>query len=161
MLKKYKYATKLNKIDKTIISGFEVVLDGIAKAIGSNCEVVLHSLEDPSHSVVNIVNGHITGRKVGAPLTDYAIEILDRAELLETDVIGSYYTKLDDGRLLKSITMLIRNIRVKPIGLPCINSVSILNLSTFLLDIIREFLPSKDELPRGKTVGSFPAGKQF
>ena len=132
---------RLNKEDREILRAVEVVLEGISLAFGNNCEAVLHSLEDESHSIVKIVNGHVTGRKVGSPLTDFGIEILKKAAVLETDVIGSYYNKLDDGRLLKCVTILIRNTKGKPIGFMCIN----IDLSIPLLDFLKEFFPKTDE----------------
>ena len=136
---------RLNKQDNHIIHAVEPIIEGIAKLFGSNCEVVLHSLEDLSHSVVKIVNGHVTGRKVGAPLTDLGIELLNNADSLEKDVTDSYYVKQDDGRLLKSISIQIRNSEAKPIGFVCIN----VDLSSPLLNCMKESLlpgdrPSKD-----------------
>lgn len=132
---------RVNKEDREILRALEVVLEGISLAFGNNCEAVLHSLEDESHSIVKIVNGHVTGRKVGSPLTDFGIEILKKADALEKDVIGSYYSKLDDGRALKSVTVLIRNNQGKPIGFMCIN----IDLSIPLLDFLKEFLPKTYE----------------
>ena len=45
--------------------------------MGSAYEIVLHSLEDFDHSVIAIVNGEHTGRTVGAPITDLALDMLD------------------------------------------------------------------------------------
>ena len=38
----------------------------LALQFGSGCEVVVHDLEaaDPSHSIVAIENGHVTGRRL-------------------------------------------------------------------------------------------------
>lgn len=132
---------RLNKKDEANLCALEPVVEGVAEIFGRNCEVVLHSLEDMSHSVVKIVNGHVTGRKVGSPLTDFGVELLRKADSLERDVTDSYYTKLDDGRLLKSVTMLIRNIQGKSIGFMCIN----IDLSVPLLDLLREFSPTGHE----------------
>jgi len=153
-LKKRTYINevRLNQTDKTILHALETVAEGVAKIFGCNCEVVLHSLEDLSHSVVKIVNGHVTGRRVGSPLTDFGIEMLKKAESLEQDVIGSYYSKLDDGRSLKSVTMLIRNPKGKPIGFMCIN----IDLSAPLSDFLKEFLPIGGELSREPVVEHFP-----
>ena len=53
------------------------ILAPIAKTIsatfGKNCEVVLHDFSGPQHSVIAIENGHVTGRKVGDPITDFAL----------------------------------------------------------------------------------------
>ena len=133
--------TTLNKNDKAILTALQPVLDGVGEALGSNCEVVLHSLQDMSRSVIKIVNGHVTGRKVGSPLTDFGIEILRKAGSLEKDVIGSYYSKLDDGRVLKSVTMLVRNTQGKPIGVMCIN----IDVSVPFIDFLTGFLPSGSE----------------
>ena len=37
----------------------------LAQTFGQDCEVVLHDLENPAHSVVYVANGVVTGRKVG------------------------------------------------------------------------------------------------
>jgi len=144
---------RLNKRDKANLRALEAVVEGVAEIFGRNCEVVLHSLEDMSHSVVKIVNGHVTGRKAGSPLTDFGVEVLRKADSLERDVTGSYYTKLDDGRLLKSVTMLIRNPQGKPIGFMCIN----IDLSAPLLGFLREFTPTDVEASSEKVVEHFPS----
>jgi len=131
----------LSKEDKAILRSLEAIVEGVAEVFGSSCEVVLHSLEDTSSSVVKIVNGNVTGRKVGAPLTDFLAEILRKADSLEKDVIGSYYNKLDNGRLLKSVSTLIRNTHGKPIGFICIN----IDLSAPLSDFLTGFLPVHGE----------------
>lgn len=153
-LRKRTYINKvrLNNTDKAILHALETVVEGVAEIFGSNCEVVLHSLEDLSHSVVKIVNSHVTGRKVGSPLTDFGVEILGKTDSLERDVIGSYYSKLDDGRLLKSVSMLIRNPKGKPIGFMCIN----IDLSAPLSDFLKEFLPIGGEPSLEPVVEHFP-----
>lgn len=136
--------------DKTILNSLKTVTDAVAQAFGNNCEVVLHDLEDLSRSIVRIVNGHVTGRNVGSPLTDLGIEILEKANSLETDLVGPYFSKLDDGRLLKCVTTLIRNTKGKPIGMLCIN----IDLSSPFLDFLRGFLPNGGE-PSGNSVEHF------
>lgn len=150
-MEKSNYKTKLSKEDKANFRNSEATVDGIARAFGSNCEVVLHSLEDTSHSVVKIANNKVTGRKVGSPLTDFLAEILKKADLLEEDVIGCYYNKLDDGRLLKSVSVLLRNTKGKPIGFLCIN----IDLSAPLLDFLAGFTPESHE-PSKDIIEHFP-----
>jgi len=132
---------RLSKEDKATLHSLEAIAEGVAEVFGSSCEVVLHSLEDTSSSVVKIVNGNVTGRKIGAPLTDFLAAILRKADSLEKDVIGPYYNKLDNGRLLKSVSTLIRNSHGKPIGFMCIN----IDLSAPLLDFLTGFLPVHGE----------------
>jgi predicted transcriptional regulator YheO len=126
---------KLSKRDKAILRAFEPIVEGIAKMFGSNCEVVLHSLEDLQHSIIKIENGHVTGRKVGFPLTDFAIEMLKDKSLLKSGSTDIYYNKTKDGKTLRSISIIIRNDEEKPIGFLCIN----LNLSSSLISLIKDF----------------------
>lgn len=127
--------------DRAILDSYNVVADTIAKAFGSHCEVVIHTLSNVSQSVTKIVNGHVTGRKEGSPLTDFGIEIMKKADSLESDIIGPYFIDLDDGRKLRCVTLLIRNEKAKPIGMMCIN----IDLSAPLLDFFKDFLLTRGE----------------
>ena len=133
-------AVKLNKSDLAILHSMESVVEGIAKMFGENCEVVLHSLEDPSHSIIKIANGHVTGREIGFPITNFAMEILNNESLLKNDSTDVYYTKSKGSKVIRSISIVIRNENNKPIGLLCIN----FDLSAPLYSFIREFSPSSN-----------------
>ena len=128
----------LKQKDRAILDSFNAVADTIAKAFGSHCEVVIHSLSDVSLSVTKIVNGQVTGRKEGSPLTDFGIEILKKADSLENDTVGPYFIDLDDGRKLRCVTMLIRNEKARPVGMMCIN----IDLSVPLVDFFKDLLQS-------------------
>lgn len=125
--------------DRAILDSYNVIADTIAKAFGSQCEVVIHTLSNVSQSVTKIVHGHVTGRKEGSPLTDFGIEIFKKADSLESDMVGPYFVDLGDGRKLRCATLLIRNEKAKPIGMMCIN----IDLSAPLLDFFKDFLLSK------------------
>ncbi len=132
---------KLNTPDKEILQIVYPVAGGIASLFGKNCEVVVHSLENLAQSVTSIHNGHVTGREVGSPMTDYGLGRLSEIQTSGQDDFGHYYTKLDDGRLLKSVSILIRNTKGIPIGFFCINY----DLSSPLLDFVRGFSPDTDD----------------
>lgn len=144
---------RLNQSDKELLHAFEPVVTGIAKAFGPNCETVLHSLEDPKHSCVMIENGYITGRKVGSPLTDLAIEILGKVNSIRSNIVGAYYNKTDDGRPLKSATILIRNPAGKLIGFMCIN----IDLSVPLIDFMKGYLPGVHDFAKENVSEHFPS----
>jgi len=44
-------------------------VDGLARAMGPDCEIVLHDLGHPSNSLIHIA-GSVTGRSRGAPVTN-------------------------------------------------------------------------------------------
>jgi predicted transcriptional regulator YheO len=85
--------------------------------MGEEVELVLHELSHPQDSVVAIA-GDVTGRKIGAPLTDLYQRMLLRGEV--RDCIN-YPTSTADGRRLRSSTIFIRDENGIPIGCLCIN----------------------------------------
>ena len=141
----------LSPEDRELLSSYAVVADGIGRVFGDCCEVALHSLEDPSSSVVSIVHGEITGRSVGSPLTDLALEILGRSRITNEDVIGPYFSTTESGRRLRSVTMLIRGRTGALIGFLCIN----LDLSAPLLQYMNAFAPKDTDLDHGAVSESY------
>ncbi|WP_197495413.1 PAS domain-containing protein, partial [Gallibacterium salpingitidis] len=54
----------LSDVERLILRTYEPVLDMLSNLLGSECEAVLHSLEDLQHSVIKISNSHLTGSVV-------------------------------------------------------------------------------------------------
>lgn len=98
--------------------------------------MVLHSLESFEHSVICIINGEHTGRKVGAPITDLALNMLDEISKGQEDYI-TYFSKNRKGEPLKSTTIAIRGDKGRIVGLFCINFY----MNTPLHDILQTMLP--------------------
>lgn len=89
-------------------------------ALGPDYEVALHDLTDRNRSLIAIANNHISGREIGAPLTNVALRaIMDRSYETE-DYRLHYYGTSADGKKLRSSTMFIKN-HGKLIGMLCIN----------------------------------------
>ncbi len=115
---------KLTKTDKIILDSYASMMDGLARYLGSAYEISLHSLEDYNHSVVKIMNGYHSGRSVGAPLTDLAINMLKRINdggLSEKDSYTTYSAVTQTGERLKSSTLPIIGENERVIGMLCIN----------------------------------------
>ena len=90
--------------NETILESLTFIAHGIARQFGSNCEVCIHDLKtsDPEHSIIYIINGHVTGRDIGdAPskIVLESIEALSKGDNL-TDHL-CYLTKGTGGKLLK------------------------------------------------------------
>lgn len=51
---------KLTGVDRLILKSYSSMLDGLSKYLGTGYEMVLHSLEDFSHSAINVINGYHT-----------------------------------------------------------------------------------------------------
>ncbi|MCF7914994.1 MAG: PAS domain-containing protein [Spirochaetaceae bacterium] len=114
-------ASAFAQADRELLSGVGVIAQGIARQFGEYCEVVVHSLENYENSIVALENGQVTGRSVGGPMTDFALNVLERCDQEKQDVYGVYYTGTETGKNLKSTTIVIRNLEGRPIGLLCMN----------------------------------------
>ena len=127
---------KLTKTDRQILNSYIPVLDGLANYLSSCYELVLHSLEDYDHSVICIYNGEHTGRKVGAPITDLALKMLEQIEEGHVDSLV-YFSRNAKGEPLKSTTLAIRGEGNKVIGLLCIN----MYMNVPFIDMINSYVP--------------------
>jgi predicted transcriptional regulator YheO len=105
--------------DDFLIASLRPLVRVIAKTFGSRCEVVLHDLRDLERSIIKIENGHVTGRKVGGSITDQGLKLLREAP--NDDMLLSYQSVTNDGRPLKSSSIIFRNQKRKPIAAICIN----------------------------------------
>jgi len=93
---------------------------GLAVQFGSKCEVVIHNLTDgPENTIVAIENGHITGRQVGDGASRIVMQAIHDPGTIE-DKLG-YLTRTQDGRLLRSSSVCIRDENGQPLVLFCIN----------------------------------------
>jgi len=121
---------------------FFPLVDCIADLFGSNCEVVLHDISDVEHSIVKISNGHITGRKIGNPMTDVGLEMIKKADKGLT-LLGNYNPKTKTGKLLKSNAINIRDLNNKLVGILCIN-LDVSNLAQIDQEI-QDFYKAEDK----------------
>ena len=95
---------------------------GVARQFGPNCEVVVHDLTttEEEHSIVAIENGHVTGRKLGDGPSHVVWEAL-KSDPSKLEDRLSYLTKTEDGKILKSSTMFLRDEEGKVVGIFAIN----------------------------------------
>lgn len=94
---------------------------GIAQMFGRNCEVDLHDLTgDLDHSIVLIENASVTGRKVGDGISPALAAVLRNGTDKVDDRI-SYLTQTDDGRILKSTGIFLRDAGGVPVVALTIN----------------------------------------
>lgn len=109
-------------MDKAFDQPFWVQLaKGITGHFGENCEVVIHDFtENEEHTIVYIENGHVTGRKVGDGPSHIVLESRNKKPEELKDRIN-YLTQTEDGRMLKSTTIYIRDNDGKVIGIFAIN----------------------------------------
>lgn len=126
--------------DRLILESYKNLVLGLAEYLGENSEVVLHSLENLENSVIMIAGGH-TGRKIGAPITDLALNMLREINQNEKKSYQTYFTKNKNGNKMKSSTIAIYGENNRIIGLLCIN----LNLDSSFDNFIKDFIYPKEE----------------
>ena len=112
---------KFTEEDRLILNSYINLVNGLADYLGNAYEIVLHSLENYDNSVIAIINGHLTGRTIGSPVTDLALRMLQKIEDNQGEDFVSYFGTNRTGEKLKSSTIAIRGTSQKVIGLLCMN----------------------------------------
>lgn len=135
------------------ITRLRPIVDGLAHALGNQCEIVLHDLAHPSKSLVHVA-GNLTGRRPGAPVTNLVLEALHEHGDDAPDLFN-YRTAAPDGRPLRSSTIFLRE-KDHIVGALCVN-IDVGALED-LRDLIDDALAVEDPDPQqperfGNTVG--------
>jgi len=112
---------RLTVQDRQILESYKAVVKGLGDYLGDGYELVLHSLEDLDHSAILVVNGQHSGRKVGAPITDLALSMLEVMREGRRPNGASYLTHNKNGEPLRSCTLPVCGSEGRIIGLVCIN----------------------------------------
>ena len=97
------------------------LVEFLGKALGEHCEVVLHDVSDPEHSIVAIANGHLSGRSIGGSLTDMVLKLLRQGNKEQTQYVVNYHGKGSTGHLFRSSSYFIRGDEGSIIGVLCLN----------------------------------------
>lgn len=112
---------KFSDMDRAILQTYKTLAAGLADYLGEGYEIVLHSLENLEQSVIAIFNGQHTGRRIGSPVTDLALQMLVRIEEGGQQDFISYCNRNKNGEPLKSSTIVIRGENEQAIGILCMN----------------------------------------
>lgn len=105
--------------ESKLLSG---VLDLIARHFGENVEVVLHDFSagvSSPQSLVDIRNGHVTGRKIGDCASKHGMQAV-KGEMIDGDIYNEIiYT--EKGTILRGSSYSIKDEDGKVVGSICIN----------------------------------------
>lgn len=120
---------------RPVIRHFLPLVDLLADFFGPHCEVVLHDFALPRGTIVKIRNGHLSGRRIGGPITDFGLQMIRRLREDPTAAVLqlNYTSHGHDGRELKSASMIIRE-KGRNVGALC------LNLDLAPMEMLRDFL---------------------
>lgn len=98
------------------------IAKGLAAEFGSSCEVVVHDLTrgNIENSIVYIENGSVTSRSVGGGPSKAVLDAWQKAPEELTDRYA-YLMQTDNGRVIKSTTLYIRDADEKPLYVFAVN----------------------------------------
>ena len=84
------------------------IADMLTQTFGPDCEVVLHDLSDPEHSVVYVSNGTVTGRRPGDSFDQLVRQVI-LSDGRQGDYAANYYFTALNGKRIRSSTVLLRD----------------------------------------------------
>lgn len=138
-------------VPNSLLQHYVKLTEFLGLALGPDYEVALHDLTDKNRSIIAIANNHISGREIGAPLTNVALSILRDKSYETSDYRLHYYGVSVNGKDLRSNTMFIKQ-NGRLIGMLCINfdDSRYRNISNEILGLCHPDLFVSDVLPLSK-----------
>ena len=103
------------------IRRYSILVEFLGRMLGPDYEVALHDLGRKQASLVAIVNGQISGRSVGAPLTNMAMQLIAEKTYLTQNWKLNYRGISASGKILRCSTLFIKDEHGALSGLLCIN----------------------------------------
>lgn len=104
------------------IKKFIPIADFLGEVLGAHTEIILHDLTNYDNSVVHLINGHISNRKIGDSATDFVLEFIRTESKGDKQFICNYNSKTKEGKVLYSSTFFIRDDKNKIVGALGLNS---------------------------------------
>lgn len=83
-------------------------------------EVVVHDFKDLDHAIIHIVNGHISGRPLGGPVSEINLRRLLEQDQFP-DMLINFTSRSSRGQQLKSSSLAIRDNKGRLIGAFCLH----------------------------------------
>ena len=123
------------------------LVEFMGKICGKNYEIILHDVSTPERSVIAACNEHLSGRRIGDPMTELAKELLRTGAYKEHDYVANYEGRTRGGKRFVSSTYFIKE-KGHLVGLICVNHdvEDILVLSEHLSSLLHSFsLPQEEE----------------
>ena len=99
---------------------YSQLVEFLGLALGPDYEIVLHEILPENSRVAAIANGNISGRSVGAPITNAALRMIMQKQYETSNYNINYTGQLASGKTIRSSTMFIKD-NGKLVGLLCIN----------------------------------------
>lgn len=96
------------------------VVQFMGEICGKNYEIILHDVSTPERSIIAACNGHLSGRRIGDPLTELAKELIQTGAYREHSYVANYEGRTRGGKRFVSSTFFIKE-EDELRGLICVN----------------------------------------
>lgn len=104
-----------------IIKQYIPIVEFISHILGEDSEVVLHDITNPEHSIIAIKNQQISGRKVGGPITDLLLKVIQSKSYKDKNYIANYRSSTKY-KTFRSSSFFIKDDNEEIIGVICVNT---------------------------------------
>jgi predicted transcriptional regulator YheO len=104
--------------DELLLREAKTIATALGRMFPGLCEVVLHDLRDPEHTV-RVIENNLSGRQVGDPATEIGVARIQDPDY--PSVIQNYPNTFPDGRPAKSTSIGIKNSEGVYIAALCLN----------------------------------------
>ncbi|MGG1660433.1 helix-turn-helix transcriptional regulator [Brevibacillus sp. NRS-1366] len=131
--------------NQEILKSYVPLVEFIGKICGINYEIVLHDASNFENSIICIVNGHISGREVGGPITNLALKLIKEEYYKKQDYVVNNGRTIDN-KILNSSTFFIKNNDQELIGLLCVNNnlTELISFNNYLSGLLDSFYNKTD-----------------
>ena len=128
------------------------LVEFMAEICGKHYEIILHDTSTPERSVIAARNAHLSGRRVGDPMTELAKELIREGSYLSQDFVANYEGRTRGGKRFVSSTYFIKE-GAELRGLICVNHdvEDFFSLSEHLTSLMRAFSLPVDSQPASYT----------
>lgn len=104
--------------ENSLLAQIEVIAQGLSETFAPFCEVVVHDLKNPEHSIISIHN-NLSGRKEGEATTELGLARIESADF--PNIITNYANQFPDGRPAKSTSIGIKDETGQYVAALCLN----------------------------------------
>lgn len=124
----------LEREQASLLDQVKQIADGLGQTFAPFCEVVVHDLRDPAHSILAIHN-NLSGRSVGDPTTELGLARI--ADENYPQLLTNYPNQFSDGRRAKSTSVGIKDSTGRYVAALCLNVD--LNLFRGIQNVLEQF----------------------
>ncbi len=104
--------------ENTLLAQIDTIAKGLSETLAPFCEVVVHDLKNPKHSILSIHN-NLSGRKIGESTTELGLARIDSADF--PSIVSNYTNQFSDGRPVKSTSIGIKDDNGNYVAALCLN----------------------------------------